>query len=119
MIHGAIKQKNHLRLDNPAALSLLGRVIRCELRLIGNPVQFGDGPAAVIGDERREMPLAVCGREGAVSRTIRQSEGLPVEPVLPTRPEATPRSVDTRGIPGSMHIGPVFFWGETRAFQHM
>jgi len=26
-------------------------------RLIGNPVKIGDGPAAVIGDERRLKPL--------------------------------------------------------------
>lgn len=25
--------------------------------LMGNPVQIGDGPAAVIGDEHRKMPL--------------------------------------------------------------
>lgn len=61
------------------------------LSLIGNPVKFGDGPAAVIGDESRICHCSVCrtglvkmgyfaqasGWEGAVSRTIRESEDLP------------------------------------------
>ena len=35
------------------------------------------GPAAVIGDERRKMPLStLCGWEGAVSRKIRKPEDL-------------------------------------------
>ena len=28
------------------------------MRLKGNPVKFGDGPAAVIEDENRRMPLS-------------------------------------------------------------
>jgi len=28
------------------------------MRRTGNPVKFGDGPAAVIGDEHRRMPLS-------------------------------------------------------------
>jgi len=28
------------------------------LSLIGNPVRIGDGPAAVVGDERRKRPLS-------------------------------------------------------------
>ena len=27
--------------------------------IIGNPVRFGDGPAAVIGDESRNQPLLI------------------------------------------------------------
>ena len=47
------------------------------MRLIGNPVKFGDGPAAVIGDEHRRMPLSgLTGWEGAVIRVIRKSEDL-------------------------------------------
>jgi len=47
------------------------------MRLIGNPVKFGSGPAAVIGDERRRMPLSgLTGWEGAVIRMIRKSEDL-------------------------------------------
>jgi len=46
--------------------------------LIGNPVSTGDGPAAVIGDENRLMPLSIeSGWEGAVSRMIREPEDLP------------------------------------------
>jgi len=46
-------------------------------RLKGNAVQVGNGPAAVTGDENREMPLAgVCSWEGAVTRMIRKSEDL-------------------------------------------
>jgi len=46
--------------------------------LIENLVKVEDGPAAVIGDERREKPLAMCeGWEGAASRVIRKSENLP------------------------------------------
>lgn len=45
--------------------------------LIGNLVKFEGGPAAVIGDERREKPLAMCeGWEGAASRVIRKPEDL-------------------------------------------
>ena len=29
------------------------------MSLIGNPVKFGDGPAAVIGDESCELPLTI------------------------------------------------------------
>jgi hypothetical protein len=35
--------------------------------LTGNPVEIGDGPAAVTGDERRRMPLSAkvgMGRRG-------------------------------------------------------
>ena len=39
-------------------------------------MKIGDGPAAVIGDESRSMPLTL-GREGTAGRTIRQSEDLP------------------------------------------
>ena len=47
------------------------------MRLMGNPVKFGDGPAAVIGDEHRRMPLSgLTGWEGAVIRVIRESEDL-------------------------------------------
>ena len=39
---------------------------------------IGDGPAAVIGDEHRIMPLSgLTGWEGAVIRVIRESENLP------------------------------------------
>ena len=39
---------------------------------------IGDGPAAVIGDERRIMPLSgLTGWEGTASRMIRESEDLP------------------------------------------
>ncbi len=42
----------------------------------GNPVRFGDGPAAVIGDEGCRMSLAA--RPGRRSRRmIRKSEDLP------------------------------------------
>ena len=40
-------------------------------------MRIGDGPAAVIGDESRYMPLWFYSREGAVSRVIRESEDLP------------------------------------------
>ena len=44
----------------------------------GNSVKFGDGPAAVNGDENRSMSLSVSsGWEGAVSRLSRKSENLP------------------------------------------
>ena len=44
----------------------------------GNPVEIGDGPAAVTGDENRSMSLSACiGWEGAVNRMIRKSEDLP------------------------------------------
>jgi hypothetical protein len=45
----------------------------------GKPVKFRCGPAAVIGDETRKLPLAwqETGWEGAGSRMIRQSEDLP------------------------------------------
>jgi hypothetical protein len=47
------------------------------MRRIGNPVKFGDGPAAVIGDEHRRTPLSdSTGWEGAVIRMIRKSEDL-------------------------------------------
>lgn len=76
---------------------------RCA-RLIGNPVLFGSGPAAVIGDETRTLPLldaellfkwsmyiggfraglnqkghraSSVGREGTGSRMIRKPEDLP------------------------------------------
>jgi len=45
--------------------------------LIGNLVRVEGGPAAVIGDERREKPLVMCeGWEGAASRVIRKPEDL-------------------------------------------
>jgi hypothetical protein len=50
--------------------------------LIGKTVQFRRGPAAVTGDESREMPLPdteqslSVGWEGAVSRMIRKPEDL-------------------------------------------
>ena len=45
--------------------------------LIGNLVKVEGGPAAVIGDERREKPLVMCeGWEGAASRVIRKPEDL-------------------------------------------
>jgi hypothetical protein len=45
--------------------------------LIGNPVRVGDGPAAVIGDERRTPPLfRKAGWEGAAGRMIQESEDL-------------------------------------------
>ena len=48
------------------------------MSLIGNPLKIGDGPAAVIGDKNRKMPLfAICKWEGAGSRKIRKSENLP------------------------------------------
>ena len=40
-------------------------------------MKIGDGPAAVIGDKHRKMPLSVLRWEGAVSRIIRESENLP------------------------------------------
>jgi hypothetical protein len=47
------------------------------MRLMGNPVKFGNGPAAVIGDEDHRMPLSdLIGWEGAVIRMIRKSEDL-------------------------------------------
>ena len=50
---------------------------------IGNPVQIGSGPAAVIGDEicYSHCPEKI-GREGAESRLIRKPEDLPCR--LPT-----------------------------------
>jgi hypothetical protein len=52
------------------------------LSLKGNPVEIGDGPAAVIGDESRMMPLfRGAGWEGAVSRVNRKSEDLPEQRV--------------------------------------
>ena len=47
------------------------------LSLMGNSVEVGDGPAAVIGDEHCKTPLLGIRWEGAVSRTIRKSEDLP------------------------------------------
>lgn len=53
--------------------------------LKGNPVQFGNGPAAVNGDEiRLSHCLAQAGGKAPGSRLIRESEDLPdgvVEPV--------------------------------------
>ncbi len=48
------------------------------LGLKGNPVKFGNGPAAVTGDEirRSHCPLK-AGWEGSESRMIRKSEDLP------------------------------------------
>ena len=48
----------------------------------GKPVQFRHGPAAVIGDETRKMPLFhLQGEwEGAGSRRIRESEDLTSSP---------------------------------------
>jgi hypothetical protein len=51
----------------------------CSLK--GNPVKIGDGPAAVIGDEHCKTPLLGIRWEGAVSRTIRESEDLPGQKV--------------------------------------
>jgi len=34
------------------------------MSLIGNPVKFGDGPTAVIGDEHRILPLSVLNTDG-------------------------------------------------------
>ncbi len=52
---------------------------RCFVRsLIGNPVRIGSGPAAVIGDKSRNMPLPEInpvGRRGM--RMIREPENLP------------------------------------------
>ena len=59
-------------------LSLNG--VRVEEIRTGKPVQVRYGPAAVTGDETRQMPL-VChpaGREGAGNRMIRKSEDLPL-----------------------------------------
>lgn len=40
-------------------------------------MRIGDGPAAVIGDERRTLPLSRgTGWEGAAIRGIRESEDL-------------------------------------------
>ena len=49
------------------------------IELYGNPVKFGDGPAAVIGDKSRKLPLLWRSSkwEGAVIRIIRKSEDLP------------------------------------------
>jgi hypothetical protein len=54
---------------------------RCPTRaIIGNPVKFGSGPAAVIGDKIRKMPLFVSDEwEGADDRMIREPEDLPCE----------------------------------------
>jgi len=52
-----------------------------KLGQIGKPVKFRYGPAAVIGDQRRNMSLSDLlseGWEGAASRTIRESEDLPL-----------------------------------------
>ncbi len=48
--------------------------------LIGNPVEFGDGPAAVTGDglpRKTPLPGDRIGREGTAGRKIRKSEDLP------------------------------------------
>ena len=50
----------------------------------GNSVKIGDGPAAVIGDEIRNLPLVLFSREGAGIRMIRKSEDLPEYVVLPS-----------------------------------
>jgi len=48
--------------------------------IIGNSVKFGSGPAAVIGDKIRKMPLFVYNEwEGADDRMIREPEDLPCE----------------------------------------
>ena len=47
------------------------------MRLIGNPVKFGNGPAAVIGDEFHSI-TTVLQRMGRCGwRVIRESEDLP------------------------------------------
>ena len=47
-------------------LPILDQVLINKMSLKGNPVRIGDGPAAVIGDESCNMPLAErlgrCGR---------------------------------------------------------
>ena len=46
------------------------------LSLKGNPVQFWNGPAAVIGDDYDLMPLIFTDWEGVIIRMIRESEDL-------------------------------------------
>ena len=49
-------------------LFIIKRVIKSvqalNMSLIGNPVKIGDGPAAVVGDERCKMPLSSLKEDG-------------------------------------------------------
>jgi hypothetical protein len=58
-------REKHVRFTNQFSLdifdysSMVYYLFRCSSKsIIGNPVKFGDGPAAVFGDERCMMPLA-------------------------------------------------------------
>jgi hypothetical protein len=54
--------ETHFHLDNFAPFSILLVAVQVLVpSLIGNPVQFGDGPAAVIGDESCRMSLSKSG----------------------------------------------------------
>jgi hypothetical protein len=67
-------------LTNPAkpVCSYFNKRVQVLSRLIGNPVEIGDGPAAVSGDERRRKPLQPIRLwEGAASKGIHESEDLP------------------------------------------
>ena len=84
-------------------------------------MRIGDGPAAVTGDENRSMSLSVLGRwEGTVSRMIRKSEDLPevVSLYISADRGITCDLEDIKGHPGSMKIGPGFFFARTLDEKH-
>ena len=78
-------------------------------------MKIGDGPAAVTGDENRIMSLPVeSGWEGAVSRKIRKSEDLPESCTFYASADRGIYDLeDRKGHPGSMKIGPGFFFTRT------
>jgi len=54
------------------------KIVPVHIRIIGNSVKIGDGPAAVNGDERFMLSLPFFKRwEDKVIRSIRKSEDLP------------------------------------------
>lgn len=58
--------------------TISGHKLQVPPGLKGNPAKFGNGPAAVNGDEIREDHcFAQARREGPESRVIRESEDLP------------------------------------------
>ena len=78
-------------------------------------MKIGGGPAAVTGDENRSMSLPVKpGWEDAVSRIIRKSEDLPESCTFYASVDRGIYDLeDRKGHPGSIKIGPGFFFTRT------
>ncbi len=83
------------------------------MSLKGNPVKIRNGPAAVIGDERRNEPLFICSKgEGVVSRENRKSEDLSERGWNTSADQRyLGKFEEEQGIPGSIAIDPgIFFY---------